>query len=182
MTGENEPGTDRESRKAAAGARKKYPDIASLALAASTPIAATTFQNRELGSWLNAFVSRESEARTKAHQAPPSRSSRNEPTISEFGPQIAQLERTKEIEENNYKYFQESLEKARIDEALDPSKMPNISAVQKPSPAMRAKSGARKRGRLLLPVAFSDSESPSSSLWNSSSIGPLSVQWNLRRY
>ena len=34
----------------------------------------------------------------------------------------------------NYKYFAASLEKARIDEALDPSKMPNISAVQRPSP------------------------------------------------
>src|SRR5262249_25739633 len=31
-------------------------------------------------------------------------------------------------------YFSASLEKARVDEALDPSKMPNISAVQRPSP------------------------------------------------
>src|SRR5439155_22487957 len=30
--------------------------------------------------------------------------------------------------------FAASLEKARVDEALDPSKMPNISAVQRPSP------------------------------------------------
>ena len=57
--------------------------------------------------------------------------------LSEVAPQIEQLERTKEIEENNYKYFQASLEKARIDEALDPSKIPNISVVQKPSPAVR---------------------------------------------
>ena len=38
------------------------------------------------------------------------------------------------MDETNYKYFAASLEKARIDEALDPSKMPNISAVQRPSP------------------------------------------------
>ena len=38
------------------------------------------------------------------------------------------------MDEANYKYFAASLEKARIDEALDPSKMPNISAVQRPSP------------------------------------------------
>jgi succinoglycan biosynthesis transport protein ExoP len=38
------------------------------------------------------------------------------------------------VDEANYKYFAASLEKARIDEALDPSKMPNISAVQRPSP------------------------------------------------
>ena len=56
--------------------------------------------------------------------------------LTELAPQIQQLERTKELEENNYKYFQASLEKARIDEALDPSKMPNISVVQSPSTAL----------------------------------------------
>jgi len=55
--------------------------------------------------------------------------------LSNNGTQIAQLERNKELEEANYKYFAASLEKARIDEALDPSKIPNISVVQKPSPA-----------------------------------------------
>jgi Mrp family chromosome partitioning ATPase len=38
------------------------------------------------------------------------------------------------MDESHYKYFAASLEKARVDEALDPSKMPNISAVQRPSP------------------------------------------------
>ena len=64
--------------------------------------------------------------------------------LSEIGPQIEQLERTKEIEETNYKYFQASLEKARIDEALDPSKMPNISIVQSPSTAFRATGQVKK--------------------------------------
>lgn len=54
--------------------------------------------------------------------------------IGDIGPQIASLERNKELEETNYKYFSGTLEKARVDEALDPSKMPNISAVQRPSP------------------------------------------------
>jgi uncharacterized protein involved in exopolysaccharide biosynthesis/Mrp family chromosome partitioning ATPase len=54
--------------------------------------------------------------------------------LSELGPQIKELERRREMDETNYKYFAASLEKARIDEALDPSKMPNISAVQRPSP------------------------------------------------
>src|SRR5438445_1194046 len=56
--------------------------------------------------------------------------------LSELAPQIEDLERKKEMDEANYKYFAASLEKARIDEALDPSKMPNISAVQRPSPPM----------------------------------------------
>src|SRR5215467_2069974 len=54
--------------------------------------------------------------------------------LSELTPQMEELERKRELDEANYKYFAESLERARIDEALDPSKMPNISAVQRPSP------------------------------------------------
>ena len=57
--------------------------------------------------------------------------------FSEVEPRIAELERRKELEEANYKYFAASLEKARVDEALDPSKMPNISVIQKPSTASR---------------------------------------------
>ena len=56
--------------------------------------------------------------------------------LSEVAPQIEDLERKREMDEANYKYFAASLEKARVDEALDPSKMPNISAVQRPSPAI----------------------------------------------
>ena len=54
--------------------------------------------------------------------------------LSEVAPQIEDLERKREMDQGNYKYFAASLEKARVDEALDPSKMPNISAVQRPSP------------------------------------------------
>jgi Mrp family chromosome partitioning ATPase len=54
--------------------------------------------------------------------------------LAGLAPNIGELERKKELEENNYKYFANTLEKARVDEALDPSKIPNISAVQKPSP------------------------------------------------
>ena len=56
--------------------------------------------------------------------------------LTDLAPEIGDLERKKELEENNYKYFANTLEKARVDEALDPSKIPNISAVQKPSPPM----------------------------------------------
>ena len=70
--------------------------------------------------------------------------------LSEAGSQIADLERKKEIEEANYKYFQAAVEKARVDEALDPSKMPNISTVQKPSPPRRF---IGKRDKLVLGLA-----------------------------
>ena len=54
--------------------------------------------------------------------------------LGDAGPQIANLERTRDMQETNYKYFEGALEKARVDEALDPSKIPNISAVQRASP------------------------------------------------
>jgi polysaccharide biosynthesis transport protein len=64
--------------------------------------------------------------------------------LSEMGPKIAQLERKREVEETNYKYYGASLEKARIDETLDPSRMPNISIVQAPSPPEKAKRNLQK--------------------------------------
>jgi Mrp family chromosome partitioning ATPase len=60
------------------------------------------------------------------------------------------LERNKELDEANYKYFQGSLQKARIDEALDPSKMPNISAVQRASPPFLV---TKKRNKIALGLA-----------------------------
>jgi uncharacterized protein involved in exopolysaccharide biosynthesis/Mrp family chromosome partitioning ATPase len=70
--------------------------------------------------------------------------------LSELGPQIEDLERKREMDETNYKYFAASLEKARIDEALDPSKMPNISAVQRPSPSSFE---TKKRDKILMALA-----------------------------
>jgi succinoglycan biosynthesis transport protein ExoP len=64
--------------------------------------------------------------------------------ISELGPRIEELERKKEVEETNYKHSQASLEKARIDETLDPSRIPNISVVQTPSPVIKASNEVKK--------------------------------------
>ena len=55
------------------------------------------------------------------------------------------------MDSNNYKYFAASLEKARrVDEALDPSKMPNISAVQRPSPPTL---DTKRRDKISLAIA-----------------------------
>jgi uncharacterized protein involved in exopolysaccharide biosynthesis/Mrp family chromosome partitioning ATPase len=43
---------------------------------------------------------------------------------------IVQLQRSKELQEANYKYFSQSLEHARIDDALNAGKISNISIVQ----------------------------------------------------
>ena len=70
--------------------------------------------------------------------------------LSELTPQMEELERKREMDEANYKYFAASLEKARIDEALDPSKMPNISAVQRPSPPVL---DSKARNKITLALA-----------------------------
>jgi uncharacterized protein involved in exopolysaccharide biosynthesis/Mrp family chromosome partitioning ATPase len=70
--------------------------------------------------------------------------------LSQLGPQIADLERQKQLEEANYKYFEGTLEKARVDEALDPSKIPNISTVQRPSPPIVA---TGKRNKIVAALA-----------------------------
>jgi hypothetical protein len=70
--------------------------------------------------------------------------------IAEYGPRIAELERAKEVEEADYKYNQASLEKARVDETLDPSRIPNISVVQSPTQAIRA---TRELSKIILSLA-----------------------------
>jgi polysaccharide biosynthesis transport protein len=64
--------------------------------------------------------------------------------ISAVAPRIEELERKKEVEEANYKHSEASLEKARIDETLDPSRIPNISIVQEPSAAVKATRDIKK--------------------------------------
>jgi succinoglycan biosynthesis transport protein ExoP len=72
--------------------------------------------------------------------------------ISALGFQLQDLERRRELEEEKYRYFQTSLEKARLDETLDPSKMPNISVVQSPTPP--SKSIDEKSLKLIIGIAF----------------------------
>jgi polysaccharide biosynthesis transport protein len=64
--------------------------------------------------------------------------------IAEAAPRIEELERKRDVEEANYKHSEASLEKARIDETLDPSRIPNISIVQAPSPATKATRDIKK--------------------------------------
>jgi uncharacterized protein involved in exopolysaccharide biosynthesis/Mrp family chromosome partitioning ATPase len=48
---------------------------------------------------------------------------------------LSDLQRKKKLEEEQYSYFQTSLEKAKIDQALDSTKLNNINVVQEPSKA-----------------------------------------------
>jgi uncharacterized protein involved in exopolysaccharide biosynthesis/Mrp family chromosome partitioning ATPase len=53
--------------------------------------------------------------------------------ISASSLEFANLERRRQLEEVKYRLFETSLEKARVDEALNPASMPNIGVVQSPS-------------------------------------------------
>jgi succinoglycan biosynthesis transport protein ExoP len=68
---------------------------------------------------------------------------------------IVQLQRNKELQEANYKYFCQSLEHARIDEALNTGRISNIGIVQSatlPSEKMRVKLPRNMAMALLLGV------------------------------
>lgn len=73
--------------------------------------------------------------------------------LSSLGFQLQDLERRRQLEEEKYRYFQSSLEKARVDEKLDFSKIPNIKVIQSPSPPF--KSIDPKSMKLILGIAFS---------------------------
>jgi uncharacterized protein involved in exopolysaccharide biosynthesis/Mrp family chromosome partitioning ATPase len=66
---------------------------------------------------------------------------------------IVQLQRNKELQEANYKYFSQSLEHARIDEALNSGKISNISIVQPATlPAKKIRLKLRQKMGLALLV------------------------------
>lgn len=74
-------------------------------------------------------------------------------TISSLGFQLQDLERRRQIEEEKYRYSQSSLEKAILDDQLDPNKIPNIKVMQNPTPPL--KSIDAKAMKLVLAIAFS---------------------------
>ena len=120
------------------GLEKRYPDLPNRAgaVGGSNDSAAHL---AGLKAKRNALASRLQEIKKKIEQ------------LAQITPQVADLERQKQLEETNYKYFQATLEKARVDEALDPSKIPNISAVQRPSPPILE---TKARNKMALVVGF----------------------------
>jgi polysaccharide biosynthesis transport protein len=105
---------------------RKYPDLPSkvgpIGSSSEPDLASETARLAGVAAKKEALASRLTDIREQIKQ------------LTEIAPQMAGLERQRELEETNYKYFEGTLEKARVDEALDPSKIPNISAVQQPSP------------------------------------------------
>jgi polysaccharide biosynthesis transport protein len=118
---------------------KKYPGLLATVSAATTTdgnridIVSERARLAEIGSKRDTLKSRLLSLRQR------------ETLLSEYGPRIGQLERTKDVQEANYKYLEASLEKARIDETLDPARMPNISVVQRPEMGVKVTRDALKK-------------------------------------
>jgi uncharacterized protein involved in exopolysaccharide biosynthesis/Mrp family chromosome partitioning ATPase len=60
--------------------------------------------------------------------------------VDDAGLKISDLQRKKQMEEGNYQSFATSLEQARIDEALGPGRVSNISPIQTPTPPFKDRS------------------------------------------
>jgi succinoglycan biosynthesis transport protein ExoP len=70
-------------------------------------------------------------------------------TVDEAEGPISKLQRKKELEEAQYKYFSSNLEQSRIDEALGAGRVSNISTIQLPSPPYRESSKLQKTMAML---------------------------------
>ncbi len=68
-----------------------------------------------------------------------------------IGAKIEELDRRREMEEAEYKSLEASLKNARIDQTLDPSRMPNITVVQHPTDPV--KSFDEKMNKIILGLA-----------------------------
>jgi succinoglycan biosynthesis transport protein ExoP len=121
-----------ESESNKAKLEGKYPALAHSAdIASSTPAgsqnesvsaAGEAIQLAALKSKIDELNSQLDEVRSEA-----SRLEQMEGTILELG-------RKRDLEETNYRYYQASLEQARINEALGNGRVSNISQIQTPSP------------------------------------------------
>jgi uncharacterized protein involved in exopolysaccharide biosynthesis/Mrp family chromosome partitioning ATPase len=67
---------------------------------------------------------------------------------------ITELQRKKQLEEAQYKYFSESLANARIDEQLSAGKVPNISKIEEPSPPFKEPQKRRKFYEMLAMIVL----------------------------
>ena len=114
---------------------KRYPDLAGTAAAAGPARPDLLTERARLVASRSKVETLRERVRALQEQAK---------ELAVFVPQIGQLQRKKDVEEARYKQYAASLEKARIDETLDPSRIPNISIVQAPSPAIKATRDIKK--------------------------------------
>lgn len=81
---------------------------------------------------------RELEAKQKVYKQHQAEQEARFARLSSVGTKITDLERRKEMEDQEYRLLESKLKKARVDLTLDPSRMAGIQTLQEPSPPVRA--------------------------------------------
>jgi uncharacterized protein involved in exopolysaccharide biosynthesis/Mrp family chromosome partitioning ATPase len=111
-----------------------YPELASQTKAQDAPSPQTT------GTDLNAERAQLAavEAKCKELAGQTKKADEDMEKLSASSQAFTNLERRRELEEEKYRYAETSLEKARVDETLNPAKMPNIGVVQNPTAPLKA--------------------------------------------
>ncbi|MDB6033852.1 MAG: Lipopolysaccharide biosynthesis protein [Verrucomicrobiales bacterium] len=109
----------------------KEPKLLSL----NIPSAQGGTQANEMASLLSQARALEAKMNSYSNQLAQIRS--DELAFAKAQSQIEQLQRQKELEEANYKYYSTALEQSQVDNALGDGKISNIKVVQEPSPPAR---------------------------------------------
>lgn len=110
---------------------ERYPELAGAAHTSSGGEAALPAPATDIDAERALLAACQARATAAAEQA--AQVEKEVERASKVGAQLEALERRKRLEEEKAGYLESSLDKARVDEALDPTKMPNISMVQEPS-------------------------------------------------
>jgi len=115
---------------------KEHPELARLVLFLLKPAEQRTGPSVDLSTEAARTMALESRIKVLNSQLDQIRSEAG--SVDEMEASILELQRKKQLEEANYRYFSVSLEQSRIDEALGAGKISNISRIQAPSPPFRA--------------------------------------------
>jgi len=85
------------------------------------------------------------EAKVKALTGQTKKADEDMERLSASSQTFTSLERRRQLEEEKYRYAETSLEKARVDETLNPAKMPNIGMLQNPTAPRKAIAAITRR-------------------------------------
>lgn len=123
-----------------------HPSLVALA----PPVAAGTNQTVNLGT--EVLRVNTLQARIDVLRAQLERVRASAAKVADAEPAIAQLERARDVDEANYRYYTIRLQQARTDESLGADKFTNISIVQSPTPPLP--DGRKLMKPLLMILAF----------------------------
>src|SRR5882672_6102402 len=109
---------------------EQYPELAELDFSAPTPVAGSASASN-----IGQLASLPTRIKTLKEQLLQIQAEAAK--LDEAEAKIADLQRKKTVQEGNLKYFDITLQQARIDEALGPGRVSNIKAIQMPSPPFK---------------------------------------------